>query len=114
MFAAESTQKQMDKLQDEMIRLQTKYQRELEHLERENKELRKQLLLYKANKVSSKKVKVRLITVSTFRLIWFTQSVVTNSTFLRDTVGNFSGSIFNNYEPSYTWHGRDDIIQIYL
>jgi len=68
-FAAESTQKQMDKLQDEMIRLQTKYQRELEHLERENKELRKQLLLYKANKVSSKKVKVRLITVSTFRLI---------------------------------------------
>jgi len=59
-FAAESTQKQMDKLQDEMIRLQTKYQRELEHLERENKELRKQLLLYKANKVSSKKVKVRL------------------------------------------------------
>jgi len=50
----------MDKLQDEMIRLQTKYQRELEHLERENKELRKQLLLYKANKVSSKKVKVQL------------------------------------------------------
>ena len=60
MFPAESTQKQMDKLQDEMIRLQTKYQRELEHLERENKELRKQLLLYKANKVSSKKVKVQL------------------------------------------------------
>ena len=60
MFATESTQKQMDKLQDEMIRLQTKYQRELEHLERENKELRKQLLLYKANKVSSKKVKVTL------------------------------------------------------
>jgi len=58
-FAAESTQKQMDKLQDEMIRLQTKYQRELEHLERENKELRKQLLLYKANKVSTKKVKVQ-------------------------------------------------------
>lgn len=57
----ESTQKQMDKLQDEMIRLQTKYQRELEHLERENRELRKQLLLYKANKVSSKKVKKSLI-----------------------------------------------------
>jgi hypothetical protein len=50
----------MDKLQDEMIRIQTKYQRELEHLERENKELRKQLLLYKANKMSSKKVKVLL------------------------------------------------------
>jgi optic atrophy protein 1 len=50
----------MDKLHDEMIRIQTKYQRELEHLERENKELRRQLLLYKANKVSSKKVKVQL------------------------------------------------------
>jgi optic atrophy protein 1 len=60
-FSHQSTQKQMDKLQDEMIRLQTKYQRELEHLERENKELRKQLLLYKANKVSSKKVKKSLI-----------------------------------------------------
>ena len=54
------------------------------------------------------------ISVSTFRLTWFTQSVVTNSTFLRDTVGNLSGSIFNNYEMSYTWHGRDDIIYISL
>jgi hypothetical protein len=51
----------MEHLQDELIKVQIKYQRELERLERENKELRKQLLLRGANKVSSKKVKVTLI-----------------------------------------------------
>jgi hypothetical protein len=60
-FAAETTQQRMDHLQDELIKVQIKYQRELERLERENKELRKQLLLHAANKVSTKKVKVRLL-----------------------------------------------------
>ncbi|XP_046396373.1 dynamin-like 120 kDa protein, mitochondrial isoform X2 [Ischnura elegans] len=58
---SESSQARLDSLQDEVIKVQLKYQKELEKLERENKELRKQLLL-KGNKVvSSKKVKKSLI-----------------------------------------------------
>ncbi|KDR10026.1 Dynamin-like 120 kDa protein, mitochondrial, partial [Zootermopsis nevadensis] len=57
----ETAQQRMDHLQDELIKVQIKYQRELERLERENKELRKQILLHAANKVSSKKVKKSLI-----------------------------------------------------
>jgi optic atrophy protein 1 len=60
-FAAETAQQRMDHLQDELIKVQIKYQRELERLERENKELKKQVLLHAANKVSTKKVKVRLL-----------------------------------------------------
>lgn len=49
----------MDALQDEVMQIQLKYQREVERLENENKELRKQLLL--RGNVSSKynrKIKV--------------------------------------------------------
>ncbi|KAJ9575639.1 hypothetical protein L9F63_007500, partial [Diploptera punctata] len=57
----ETNQQRMERLQDELIKVQIKYQRELERLERENKELRKQILLRGASKVSSKKVKKSLI-----------------------------------------------------
>jgi optic atrophy protein 1 len=60
-LGAETMQQRMDHLQDELMKVQIKYQRELERLERENKELRKQLLLYRANKATSKKVKVSLL-----------------------------------------------------
>jgi cell division septum initiation protein DivIVA len=58
---AETVQQRLDHLQDELMKVQIKYQRELERLERENKELRKQLLLYRANKATSKTVKVSLL-----------------------------------------------------
>lgn len=48
----------MDAMQEEMMQTQMKYQRELERLERENKELRKQMLLRGNQKVHSRKIKV--------------------------------------------------------
>lgn len=49
-----------DKFQNDIISMQLKYQKELEKLEKENRELRKQLLL-KRNTVASKEVKKSLI-----------------------------------------------------
>lgn len=45
-------------MQEEVMQTQLKYQRELERLERENKELRKQMLLRGNQKMSNKKIKV--------------------------------------------------------
>jgi len=44
--------------QQELIEVQLKYQKELEKLEKENKELRKILLLAKNHKMNLRKVKV--------------------------------------------------------
>ena len=47
-------------MQDELMKVQLKYQKELERLERENKELRKQLLLRENNDTHTKrKIKVK-------------------------------------------------------
>ena len=45
-------------MHDEVMQIQLKYQRELERLERENKELRKQMLLRGNLKQSNRKIKV--------------------------------------------------------
>lgn len=45
-------------MQEEVMQIQLRYQRELERLERENKELRKQMLLRGSQKMSNKKIKV--------------------------------------------------------
>lgn len=45
-------------MQDELMQMQLKYQREIERLERENKELRKQILLRGSQKFTNKKIKV--------------------------------------------------------
>lgn len=45
-------------MQDELMQMQLKYQREIERLERENKELRKQILLRGNQKFTNKKIKV--------------------------------------------------------
>jgi len=44
--------------QQEIIEIQLRYQKELEKLEKENKELRKILLLAKNHKMNMRKVKV--------------------------------------------------------
>lgn len=51
----------MESMQEEMMQMQMKYQRELERLERENKELRKQMLLRGNQKINSRKIKKSLI-----------------------------------------------------
>jgi optic atrophy protein 1 len=48
----------MNAMQDELMQMQLKYQREIERLERENKELRKQMLLRGSQKFNDKKIKV--------------------------------------------------------
>lgn len=48
----------MNAMQDELMQIQLKYQREIERLERENKELRKQILLRGNQKFNTKKIKV--------------------------------------------------------
>ncbi|KAJ4443729.1 hypothetical protein ANN_05507 [Periplaneta americana] len=57
----ETLQQRIDQLQNELIQMQIKYQKEMERLEKENRELRKQLLLRGSNKIASKKVKKSLI-----------------------------------------------------
>ncbi|XP_043257590.1 dynamin-like 120 kDa protein, mitochondrial isoform X4 [Colletes gigas] len=59
--AAEIDQNESEKTQEEVLEIQLKYQRELERLERENKELRKQMLLRGNQKLSNKKIKKSLI-----------------------------------------------------
>ncbi len=51
-------------MQDELMKVQLKYQKELERLERENKELRKQLLLRENNDTHTKrKIKVKSVNI---------------------------------------------------
>lgn len=55
-------QERLNYIQEEMIQTQIKYQRELERLEKENKELRKQnLLLKQGRKPNNRKIKRSLI-----------------------------------------------------
>lgn len=57
------TQERLEALQDEVIKTQIKYQRELEKLEKENKELRKQnLLLKQGRKPTNRQVYVKQLT----------------------------------------------------
>ncbi|XP_076245617.1 opa1 mitochondrial dynamin like GTPase isoform X2 [Calliopsis andreniformis] len=58
---AQKSQERLNAMQEEVMQIQLKYQRELERLERENKELRKQMLLRGNQKLSNKKIKKSLI-----------------------------------------------------
>lgn len=58
----ETLQGQVETLQTEIMNVQIKYQRELEKLEKENRDLRQQFLLIKSNrKTATKKIKKSLI-----------------------------------------------------
>lgn len=56
----ETLQNQVEALQTEIMNVQIKYQKELEKLEKENRELRQQYLIMKTNRKSmfGKKIKV--------------------------------------------------------
>lgn len=54
-------QERMEKLQDELMRVQQKYQKELEKLEKDNRELRKQILLKSEKGSAKRKIKKSLI-----------------------------------------------------
>ncbi|XP_076757548.1 opa1 mitochondrial dynamin like GTPase isoform X1 [Xylocopa sonorina] len=58
---AQKSQERLNAMQEEVMQIQLRYQRELERLERENKELRKQMLLRGNQKLSNKKIKKSLI-----------------------------------------------------
>ncbi|XP_050527682.1 dynamin-like 120 kDa protein, mitochondrial isoform X2 [Daktulosphaira vitifoliae] len=55
------TSRKIDMLQQEIIEVQLRYQKELERLEKENKNLRKQILLKNNQKINMRKVKKSLI-----------------------------------------------------
>lgn len=58
-------------MQDELMQMQLKYQREIERLERENKELRKQILLRGNQKFTNKKIKVTCAHLALAYAIYF-------------------------------------------
>lgn len=58
----DSLQTQVEQLQTEIMNVQIKYQKELEKLEKENRDLRQQYLIMKTNrKTGTKKIKVKLL-----------------------------------------------------
>lgn len=48
-------------MQDEIMQIQLKYQKEVERLEKDNKELKKQILLMGNQKINNRKIKKSLI-----------------------------------------------------
>lgn len=64
----DALQSQVEALQTEMMNVQIKYQKELEKLEKENRELRQQYLILKTNRKTmiGKKIKVHLATFDSF------------------------------------------------
>ncbi|XP_076048426.1 opa1 mitochondrial dynamin like GTPase isoform X11 [Oratosquilla oratoria] len=58
---AESIREKYESLQEELMQVQLKYQKEIERLEKENKELRKSLMLKAGDHINKKKIKKSLI-----------------------------------------------------
>ncbi|XP_042889093.1 dynamin-like 120 kDa protein, mitochondrial isoform X4 [Penaeus japonicus] len=58
---AETIREKYEGLQEELMQVQLKYQKEVERLEKENKELRKSLMLRAGDKIAHKKIKKSLI-----------------------------------------------------
>lgn len=60
-FPTDTIREKYEALQEELMQVQLKYQKEVERLEKENKELRKSLMLKAGDKISRKKIKKSLI-----------------------------------------------------
>ncbi|XP_073976572.1 opa1 mitochondrial dynamin like GTPase isoform X3 [Rhodnius prolixus] len=58
---SDNAEKRVESLQQELIEVQLKYQKEIERLEKDNKELKKQILLNKSSKIKHKQIKKSLI-----------------------------------------------------
>lgn len=97
----------MNAMQDELMQMQLKYQREIERLERENKELRKQILLRGNQKFNNKKIKVTYAHIVLTYVIYFNSTFHYSTFFLslqKSLIDMYSDVLdeLNDYDSAYS------------
>lgn len=92
-------------MQDELMQMQLKYQREIERLERENKELRKQILLRGNQKFNNKKIKVTYIHLPHYNICNLLQLYSTFFLFLQKSLIDMYSDVLDelsDYDSAYS------------